>query len=221
VRPRPAPRPCLHCVHAHRHAPARPALGLSPVSVPDRDHQPGVPAGARATRVKATLAIKRSGEAGEPLFLNGEHLKLISAAIDGQALSANQYSLDGEGLTIHQVPDAFVLTTEVEIDPSANKALMGLYMSGGRFCTQCEAEGFRTITFFPDRPDVLSRFTVRIEADAAFPYLLSNGNLWEGGELDCRTAATTPSGTTPSPSPPTCSPWWPASWTCWRTASSP
>jgi aminopeptidase N len=137
-----------------------------------------------ATRVKATLAVKRSGEAGEALFLNGERLKLISAAIDGQALSANQYSLDGEGLTIHQVPDNFTLTTEVEIDPSANKALMGLYMSGGRFCTQCEAEGFRTITFFPDRPDVLSRFTVRIEADAAFPYLLSNGNLWEGGEVD-------------------------------------
>jgi aminopeptidase N len=137
-----------------------------------------------ATRVKATLEIKRSGAPGEPLFLNGERLKLISAAIDGRALGANEYSLDAEGLTIHQVPDTFILTTEVEIDPSANKALMGLYMSGGRFCTQCEAEGFRTITFFPDRPDVLSRFTVRIEADAAFPYLLSNGNLWEGGEVD-------------------------------------
>jgi aminopeptidase N len=137
-----------------------------------------------ATRVTATLTIRRSGDAGEPLFLNGERLKLISVAIDGQALSANEYALDGEGLTIHTVPDSFVLTTQVEIDPSTNKALMGLYMSGGRFCTQCEAEGFRTITFFPDRPDVLSRYTVRIEADAAFPWLLSNGNLWEGGEVD-------------------------------------
>src|SRR5688572_9263214 len=71
-----------------------------------------------ATRVKATLEIKRSGAPGEPLFLNGERLTLISAAIDGQTLSPNEYSLDGEGLTIHQVPDAFVLTTEVEIDPS-------------------------------------------------------------------------------------------------------
>lgn len=137
-----------------------------------------------ATRVRATLAVRRNGAAAEPLFLHGERLKLISAAIDGEVLSANQFSLDGEGLTIHQVPDAFVLTTEVEIDPSANKALMGLYMSGGRFCTQCEAEGFRTITFFPDRPDVLSRYTVRIEADQAFAHLLSNGNLIESGALD-------------------------------------
>jgi len=137
-----------------------------------------------ATRVLATLKIRRTGDAGEPLVLNGEWLKLISAAIDGRALSASDYRLDAEFLTLADVPDAFVLTTEVEIDPAANKALMGLYMSGGRFCTQCEAEGFRTITYFPDRPDVLSRYTVRIEADAAFGYLLSNGNLWEGGELD-------------------------------------
>jgi aminopeptidase N len=137
-----------------------------------------------ATRVTATLAIRRTGATAEPLFLHGERLKLISAAIDGEALSANQYSLDGEGLTIHQVPDVFVLTTEVEIDPSANKALMGLYMSGGRFCTQCEAEGFRTITYFPDRPDVLSRYTVRIEAEERFAHLLSNGNLVESGPLD-------------------------------------
>ena len=76
-----------------------------------------------------------------------------------------------------------MLETEVEIDPAANKALMGLYMSGGRFCTQCEAQGFRTITWFADRPDVLSRFTVRIEADGAFHHLLSNGNLVESGKL--------------------------------------
>ncbi|MBO9708378.1 MAG: aminopeptidase N [Caulobacter sp.] len=137
-----------------------------------------------ATRVRASLEVLRRGEADEPLVLNGERLKLMSAAIDGQPLSANEYALDGEHLTIHQVPDRFVLTTEVEIDPSANKALMGLYMSGGRFCTQCEAEGFRTITFFPDRPDVLSRYTVRIEADKAFAHLLSNGNLLDSGELE-------------------------------------
>jgi aminopeptidase N len=137
-----------------------------------------------ATRVKAELAIRRTGDKGEALVLNGERLKLLSVAVDGQALSANQYAVDAEHLTLHDVPDQFVLTTEVEIDPSANKALMGLYMSGGRFCTQCEAEGFRTITYFPDRPDVLSRYSVRIEADRKFPHLLSNGNLVGSGALD-------------------------------------
>ncbi|WP_454714914.1 aminopeptidase N [Caulobacter segnis] len=135
------------------------------------------------TRVKAELAVRRSGAKGEPLVLDGERLKLLSVAIDGQALSANQYAVDPERLTIHEAPDQFVLTTEVEIDPSANKALMGLYMSGGRFCTQCEAEGFRTITYFPDRPDVLSRYSVRIEADRKFTHLLSNGNLIASGPV--------------------------------------
>ncbi len=137
-----------------------------------------------ATRVMAELSVRRTGEPGEALVLNGERVKLLSVAIDGQALSANQYAVDPEHLTLHEVPDQFVLTTEVEIDPSANKALMGLYMSGGRFCTQCEAEGFRTITYFPDRPDVLSRYSVRIEADRKFPHLLSNGNLVDQGALD-------------------------------------
>jgi len=137
-----------------------------------------------ATRVRAELAVRRIGAAGEALTLNGERLKLLSVAIDGQALSANQYVADAEHLTVHEVPDQFVLTTEVEIDPLANKALTGLYMSGGRFCTQCEAEGFRTITYFPDRPDVLSRFSVRIEADGGLPHLLSNGNLVDRGALE-------------------------------------
>ncbi|PIB96540.1 aminopeptidase N [Caulobacter sp. X] len=137
-----------------------------------------------ATRVRAELAVRRSGAAGEALTLNGERLKLLSVAIDGQALGANQYVADAEHLTVHEVPDQFVLTTEVEIDPLANKALTGLYMSGGRFCTQCEAEGFRTITYFPDRPDVLSRYSVRIEADGGLPHLLSNGNLVDQGSLD-------------------------------------
>lgn len=137
-----------------------------------------------ATRVRAELAVRRTGDAGEPLVLNGERLKLLSVAIDGQALGANQYAADAEHLTLHETPDQFVLTTEVEIDPLANKALTGLYMSGGRFCTQCEAEGFRTITYFPDRPDVLSRFSVRIEAEGGLPHLLSNGNLVDQGALD-------------------------------------
>src|SRR5690349_3514243 len=111
-----------------------------------------------ATRVKAKLAVRREGAAGEPLVLDGVRLKLLSVAIDGQALDKGAYELTPELLTIPNVPDAFVLETEVEIDPENNKALEGLYMSGGRFCTQCEAEGFRKITYYPDRPDVLSRF---------------------------------------------------------------
>jgi len=136
-----------------------------------------------ATRVKAKLQVRRNGDHGEPLKFNGERLKAISVAIDGRALAEAERTIDAEFLTIPNAPDAFTLETEVEIDPEANKALDGLYMSAGRFCTQCEAEGFRKITFWPDRPDVLSRFTVRIEGDKAYPRLLSNGNLVENGDL--------------------------------------
>jgi len=136
-----------------------------------------------ATRVKARLSVRRNGEHTDPLTFNGERLKPISVAIDGRVLSEDERTIDGEFLVIPGAPDAFILETEVEIDPEANKALDGLYMSAGRFCTQCEAEGFRKITFWPDRPDVLSRFTVRIEADKAYPRLLSNGNLLENGDL--------------------------------------
>ena len=136
-----------------------------------------------ATRVKAKLQVRRNGDHGEPLKFNGERLKAISVAIDGRALTEAERTIDAEFLTIPNAPDAFTLETEVEIDPEANKALDGLYMSAGRFCTQCEAEGFRKITFWPDRPDVLSRFTVRIEGDKAYPRLLSNGNLVETGDL--------------------------------------
>jgi len=137
-----------------------------------------------ATRVTAKIAVRRNGDHAAPLRFNGERLTLISAAIDGRLLGEAERTLDAEFLTIPGVPDAFVLETEVEIDPENNKALEGLYMSGGRFCTQCEAEGFRKITYWPDRPDVLARFTVRIEADQAFSRLLSNGNLIEAGALD-------------------------------------
>lgn len=135
------------------------------------------------TRVKAKLTVRRNGQHADALVLNGERLKPISVAIDGRVLAEGERTIDAEFLTIPNAPDAFVLETEVEIDPENNKALEGLYMSGGRFCTQCEAEGFRKITWYPDRPDVLSRFTVRIEADRKFRHLLSNGNLLEAGDL--------------------------------------
>jgi aminopeptidase N len=137
-----------------------------------------------ATRVTSRLSIRRNGDHAEPLRLDGVRLRPIAFAIDGTALAEGAVEVTEEDVTIASVPDAFVLETEVEIDPENNKALEGLYMSAGRFCTQCEAEGFRKITWFADRPDVLSRFTVRIEADAAdYPRLLSNGNLMEAGEL--------------------------------------
>ena len=137
-----------------------------------------------ATRVKAKLTVRRNGDAGEALRLDGVRLQLISVAIDGQRVPPSAYTLTDDALTIPNLPDAFTLETEVEIDPAANTALEGLYMSGGRFCTQCEAEGFRKITYYPDRPDVLSRFTVRMEADRAFHHLLSNGNLVESGKTE-------------------------------------
>lgn len=113
----------------------------------------------------------------EALKLDGVGLDLLSIEINGHSLSAQDYQLDDTGLTLKNVPDSFKLETKVAINPAANTALSGLYMSAGRFCTQCEAEGFRHITFWPDRPDVMSRFHVRVEApEAEFPSLLSNGN---------------------------------------------
>jgi aminopeptidase N len=136
-----------------------------------------------ATRVKARMTVRRNGDHSDPLVLDGVRLKLISITIDGETLPDNRRELTDETLSISGAPAAFTLETEVEIAPDTNTALEGLYMSGGRFCTQCEAEGFRKITYFPDRPDVLARYTVRIEAPSAFHHLLSNGNLIESGAL--------------------------------------
>ncbi len=130
----------------------------------------------RATRVRARIEIAPR-EAGAALRLDGEELKLISAAIDGTPLTPADYRLTPTDLTIHPaaLPERpFTLETEVEIAPEGNTALEGLYMSNGMYCTQCEAEGFRKITYYPDRPDVMARFDVRIEGD--LPVLLSNGN---------------------------------------------
>ena len=134
----------------------------------------------KATRVLATLrfapnpARPSSPHGGHDLFLHGEDLTLITCAIDGRAVTPFVTDL---GLTISAADlpaGPFTLTTEVEIAPDGNTALEGLYMSNGLYCTQCEAEGFRKITYYPDRPDVMARFTVRIESD--LPVLLSNGN---------------------------------------------
>ena len=133
--------------------------------------------GAERTVVRATLEVVRNGEHDRPLRLDGDELKLLSVNAD--------YRLEGPALVIDLSGDRATIETEVEISPAANTKLMGLYASNGMLCTQCEAEGFRRITFFPDRPDVLSKYTVRMEGDAkAFPILLSNGNRVAHGELE-------------------------------------
>jgi aminopeptidase N len=116
------------------------------------------------------------------LDLHGEDQDLQFIELDGVRLGAEQYSLTGEALLIPNVPKQFSLTIQTHITPQANTSLEGLYKSSGNFCTQCEAQGFRKITYFLDRPDVMSKFTVRIQADKSrYPVLLSNGNLKEEG----------------------------------------
>jgi aminopeptidase N len=137
-----------------------------------------------ATRVTARTQMERAGGTEGPLVLDGEELKLVSVAIDGRALAAGEYQVGLETLTIHSPPAHFTLEITTEIAPGQNTSLEGLYLAKGIFCTQCEAEGFRRITYFPDRPDVLSVYTTRVEAPRAeLPVLLSNGNPVERGEL--------------------------------------
>ena len=130
------------------------------------------------TTVVSTLDIERTGTTPVPLILNGEHLELISIEVNGSPLSENDYRLDTETLTLFPESTSFSLQITNRCKPIDNSSLMGLYVSGKSLFTQCEAEGFRRITWFPDRPDVMSRFTVTLRADAKrYPLLLSNGNL--------------------------------------------
>lgn len=137
------------------------------------------------TIVAATMTVQRvdcSGEDRASLRLDGEGLELLDIRIDGLEIAKSRFVVDEASLTIFDVPDVFRLETKVAFSPAANTALSGLYMSGGRYCTQCEAEGFRRITYWPDRPDVMSRFSVVVSApEADFPTLLSNGNIGESG----------------------------------------
>jgi aminopeptidase N len=140
-----------------------------------------------ATRVRAELSMVANhdhGAGARPLKLDGDDLALESIAIEGQALASDAYTHDEAGLVVHSPPERFTLTTETVIAPASNTALEGLYMSSGKYCTQCEAQGFRRVTFYPDRPDVLAVWTVTIDADkASCPVLLSNGNLVEETDL--------------------------------------
>jgi len=131
-----------------------------------------------ATRVRSKITFAPNPSADEhEFFLHGEQLKLISAKIDGKPVEPQ---VTPEGLSCNVPSKTFTWEAEVEIDPANNTALEGLYMSNGMYCTQCEAEGFRKITYYPDRPDVMSTFTVRIEGD--LPVLLSNGNPVKKGD---------------------------------------
>ena len=139
------------------------------------------------TLVTARLALSRNpqGRPDAALELDGDALELVGVALDGAPLGADRYRHLPGGLVIPQVPDRFTLDIRTRIAPSRNTALSGLYVSGGTFCTQCEPEGFRRITYFIDRPDVMARYSVHIEADAArCPVLLSNGNPAGYGTLE-------------------------------------
>jgi aminopeptidase N len=148
--------------------------------------------GAETTRVKSSLTLRaaydRAAEAVagvRPLVLDGDELALVSVALDGRRLGPADYALTDASLTIPAPPAAFTLEIETEIRPGANTKLSGLYVSNGVFCTQCEAEGFRRITYYRDRPDVMAVYTTTIRADrAACPVLLSNGNLVSRRELE-------------------------------------
>ncbi len=141
------------------------------------------------TFVSSELSIERNPldprDNLEPLRLDGVELNLENIAVDGEALDNEDYQIEEEALILKKVAEKFVLSTTVKIYPQNNKSLEGLYTSGGKFCTQCEAEGFRKITYYLDMPEIMSEFTVRVEGDKfAYPLLLSNGNPVNRGELD-------------------------------------
>jgi len=139
--------------------------------------------GIEKTRVQSKLAVERNaeGQRGAPLVLNGDDLQPAGVWIDGEPFDG--WEMRGSDLVIPLAGDRHEIGIDTEINPAANTKLMGLYASNGMLCTQCEAEGFRRITFFPDRPDVLSRYRVRMEGDRAqFPVLLTNGNCVGSGE---------------------------------------
>ncbi|MCC7220051.1 MAG: aminopeptidase N, partial [Candidatus Contendobacter sp.] len=143
--------------------------------------------GEDCTTVHSRLRIVRAEAtpAGTPLALDGQQLELIALELDGAPLAADRYQVDADHLTLCDPPESFELAVVTRIRPQDNASLEGLYQSSGNFCTQCEAEGFRKITYFLDRPDVMAVFTATLVADPnRYPALLSNGNLTGSGALD-------------------------------------
>lgn len=157
----------------------------------------------KACLVSAKMHVERRDDPtrSSALRLDGEELELVSVTLQGERLSPGRYQVLTDALVIHNVPDAFDITIETRIYPQHNTALMGLYLSAGNYCTQCEAEGFRRIMYMLDRPDVLARYSTTIVADKArFPALLSNGNRVDYGEADSRRHYATWNDPFPKPS---------------------
>ena len=137
------------------------------------------------TTVSSNLHVRRLDNASDVLELLGEDLTLLSVSVDGRALEDNEYELSSRGLKLFGLESDHEIQIVTEICPEKNTALEGLYRSSSMYCTQCEAEGFRKITYYQDRPDVLATFKTTIVADARdYPNLLSNGNLVSEQVLD-------------------------------------
>ncbi|CAB4279945.1 unnamed protein product [Prunus armeniaca] len=156
--------------------------------------------GAEKTIVSSKIAVfPRVEGSSSPLVLDGQDLKLLSVRINSKELKEEDYCLDSRHLTLTSLPSgAFTLEILTETYPEKNTSLEGLYRSSGNFCTQCEAEGFRKITFYQDRPDIMAKYTCRIEADKSlYPVLLSNGNLIEQGDLEVALRIWTPAQDVP------------------------
>ncbi len=137
-------------------------------------------------RVQTRIEVRRnpkSKKKNAPLYLNGETQKLLAIKLNGKLLGKKDYKLDEHGLTIAKMPPKAVIEVDSTHNPYKNTALSGLYASGPMLCTQCEPEGFRRITYYPDRPDVMGKFRVTIHGDVKkYPVLLSNGNLVGSGK---------------------------------------
>ncbi|AUA59272.1 Aminopeptidase N [Achromobacter spanius] len=167
----------------------------TPITVYRKDYQPypyDIPEVALAfdlapdaTEVRCTMHVQRKpgASADAALILDGEDLELVSVGVNGAALTADSYHLSEQNLAIYGLPADATVEIISRCKPSANSTLMGLYVSGGNFFTQCEAEGFRRITWFADRPDVMSRYRVTLRAQPQYPVLLSNGNLMASRQL--------------------------------------
>ena len=140
------------------------------------------------TIVTSNLEVKlnkENNQSTKKLILDGQNLELLSVKLDGKTLSNSDYELDSEQLILSNIPNSCEIEIQTKINPEDNKALEGLYLSSGMFCTQCEAQGFRRITYFPDRPDVMSRYEVTLVGDKTkYPILLSNGNLIDNGDAE-------------------------------------
>ncbi len=162
----------------HRHDYAPPAYWVEKIDI-------GFDLDPAETRVAARSVHRRNPDSRQTdLVLYGEALELVALRMNGKTLSGRQYRLEGNTLVIPHAPDEVTLEIETLIRPASNTSLMGLYVSNGNFFTQCEAEGFRKITYFPDRPDVMAKYRVMLRADKqTYPVLLSNGNLIEQGDI--------------------------------------